>query len=217
MDYNVAAGQFLINQHNLLKSCVYFAVRKCIKMNWLNNNDQFLFPNKKWEKDKIFQTDCLIYTLFNNKIQSRYGTNHWIPFTEQELNSRAKFDSNFMTDFIKGKIKHSGNGNLLEKEKQRTTPLEFSDEAKVVFEAGKNLWIYYHQSIKNIPVLGGKANVNASLYDIREYFQGRNEKGKMNNKSQDETYNQFISDLRKALQVLAKKIEPKVYEYGFLK
>ncbi|MCL2118798.1 MAG: hypothetical protein FWH27_10275, partial [Planctomycetaceae bacterium] len=60
-------------------------------------------------------------------------------------------------------------------------------------------------------------NVNASLYDIREHFQGRNDKGKMNNTSDDETYNELIGNLRSALKVLATKIEPKVYEYGFLK
>ena len=60
-------------------------------------------------------------------------------------------------------------------------------------------------------------NVNASLYDIREYFQGRNEKGKMNNNSTDENYNKLIENLRDALKLLAQKIEPKVYEYEFLK
>jgi len=39
----------------------------------------------------------------------------------------------------------------------------------------------------------------------------------MNNKSNDETYNALIADLRSALKTLAAKIEPKVYEYGFLK
>jgi hypothetical protein len=59
--------------------------------------------------------------------------------------------------------------------------------------------------------------VNAGLYDIREYFQGRNENGKMNNASEDEKYNELLANLRSALLVLAKKIEPKVYEYEFLK
>jgi hypothetical protein len=39
----------------------------------------------------------------------------------------------------------------------------------------------------------------------------------MNNKSDDEHYMKLISDLRTQLKILAKKIEPKVYEYGFLK
>jgi hypothetical protein len=35
-----------------------------------------------------------------------------------------------------------------------------------------------------------------ALYDIREYFQGRNDKGRMNSRSSDETYTLLISDLR---------------------
>jgi hypothetical protein len=63
----------------------------------------------------------------------------------------------------------------------------------------------------------GTYNVNASLYDIKEFFQQRNANGKMNNKSEDEKYNELIGNLREALKVLAQKIEPKVYEHGFLK
>jgi hypothetical protein len=39
----------------------------------------------------------------------------------------------------------------------------------------------------------------------------------MNNASNDEKYNELIDNLRIALKILAKKIEPKVYEYEFLK
>jgi hypothetical protein len=62
-----------------------------------------------------------------------------------------------------------------------------------------------------------KYNPNASLYDIREYFQGRNEAGKMNNKSTNEEYSKLIAKLRDKLKLLAVKIQPKVYEYGFLR
>lgn len=53
-------------------------------------------------------------------------------------------------------------------------------------------------------------------YDIKEYFQGRNEKGRMNSTSADEKYNKLIGLLRSKLKILATKIEPKVYEHGFL-
>ena len=97
-----------------------------------------------------------------------------------------------------------------------STPLEFSTEAQNVFDAGRELWRYYH-SINRDAVVAATYNVNASLYDIREYFQGRNEGGKMNNKSNDEKYSLLIGSLRDALKVLGLKIQPKVYEYGFLK
>ncbi len=88
-------------------------------------------------------------------------------------------------------------------------PLEFSLEAQNVFDAGSELWRYYHSQ--------PRSNVNASLYDIREYFQGRNEGGKMNNKSADERYDLLITNLRVCLKVLGLKIQPKIYKHGFLR
>jgi hypothetical protein len=38
----------------------------------------------------------------------------------------------------------------------------------------------------------------------------------MKQKSDDETYNDLIKSLRQNMSVLAEKIKPKVYEYGFL-
>ncbi len=215
MVYNKEAGQFLITSKNLIQASIYYAVRHCIAQTWLNDRDQFLYPNKKWNKDNEFQNDCLTFTLFKNNIQSQFGTNHWIPFTEQEVNAREKFESNFMSNFIKGKHKPSGKSGItlsiiFEPEvSYNNSPLTFSLEATAVFDAGRELWLYYHKQ--------PGCNVNASLYDIREYFQGRNETGKMNNKSSDATYMLLIDDLREKLRQLAKKIEPKVYEYEFLK
>ncbi len=200
---------------NFIESCVGYAVRMCIDANWLNDRDQFLYPDKQWKTDKEFQNDCLAFTLFSNEIQSKFGTNHWIPFSENEINANEKFESNFMTDFIKGKIKSEKIPEVLLFENDTRVgvydnlPRQFSDEAKVVFDAGRELWKYYH--------LQKDINVNASLYDIREYFQGRNDKGRMNARSNDPRYTELISKLRSKLNLLAEKITPKIYEYGFLK
>jgi len=202
----------VISFKNILETCVYISVRHCKDSTWLNDRDQFLFPNKKWEKDKDFQNDCLAFALFHsqNKITSKAGTNHWIPFSESEVNSHEKFDSNFMSKFINGKLKIEKSADLLKKASSITTEkLEFSLEAKAVFDAGRQLWLYYHAQ--------PNCNVNASLYDIREHFQSRNTTGKMNNKSEDKNYTKLIASLRDNLKILAKKIEPKVYEYEFLK
>ncbi len=201
---------FNITKKNLFVSAIYFSVRLCNERSWLNDRDQFLYPNNGWQTDTEFQNDCLVFTLFHgqNRISSKEGLNHWIPFAEDEVNARERFDSHFMNDFLKGKIKVANTG-LFDVQPQRDTPLEFSPEAHAVFDAGREIWKYYH-SKPNV-------NVNASLYDIKEYFQGRNEKGKMNNKSTDETYTSLMVNLRDKLKQLAEKIEPKIYEYGFLK
>jgi hypothetical protein len=205
-----------INNTNILEIAVYLSVRHSITATWLNDRDQFLYPNESWQTDKEFQNDCLTFALFHsqNRISCKDGTNHWIPFTEAEVNASEKFESNFMTQFLQGKIKpdDAKNDNLFivsEPKAHYEVPLTFSEKAMAVFDSGRELWKYYHSK--------SDVNVNASLYDIREYFQGRNASGKMKNKSQDEMYNKLIADLRQSLKILAKKIEPKVYEYGFLK
>ena len=115
-----------------------------------------------------------------------------------------------MTDFIAGRINHEHLGEQLSLiKKHENASLEFSDASKAVFEAGRKLWKYY--------LAQPNCNVNASLYDIREYFQGRDDKGKMNSKSDDTSYSELIGNLRSALNVLEKKIQPKIYKYGFLK
>ena len=204
-----------VTLNNLVEMSIYYAIRQAIEATWLNDRDQFLYPNDDWKAGKEFENDCLAFTLFSNIIQSQFGTNYWIPFTEQEVNAQEKFASNFMTDFINGKLKaeQKSQNTLFEHEAtngaQHNQPRQFSAEAKAVFDAGRALWKYYHQQ-KDI-------NVNASFYDIREYFQGRNAAGRMNAKSEDITYTALIGELRNKLNVLADKIKPKIFEYGFLK
>jgi hypothetical protein len=182
-----------ITTKNLIVASIYVSIRQVIEATWLNDRDQFLYPNEKWETDTVFQNDCLVNILFNNVIQSAHGTNHWIPFTENEVDAKEKFESNFMSKYLKDKT--------------------CSPEARSVLSAGLELWKYYHAKIKN----NNTASVNASFYDIREFFQGRKDSGAMNTKSDNETYNTLIKALRERHKPLAKKIEPKVYEYGFLK
>lgn len=199
-----------ITKFNLIEICIYNSVRHIVESTWINNRDQFLFPKNEWVNDYDFKNDCFTYSLFDNIIQSNHDINNWIPFSEKEVNSREKFKSHFMTDFIAGKLDKKDSYKLnLDESTEENKALVFSLEAQNVFNAGRELWKYYHKQ--------PECNVNASLYDIREWFQGRNESGKMNNKSTDEHYNKLISELRDSLKILAKKIEPKIYEYGFLK
>ena len=203
-----------VTQNNLIEMSIYVTIRQVIEATWLNDRDQFLYPNDDWKTDKEFQNDCLAYTLFSNNISVKFGINHWIPFTEQEVNAREKFASNFMTDFIGGKLKaEQSGGTLFDKHHASGScdhqPRRFSAEAAAVFDAGRELWKYYHGQ--------RDANTDASLYDIREYFQGRSDAGRMNSRSDDETYTKLIADLRGKLNLLADKITPKIYQYEFLK
>jgi hypothetical protein len=205
----------IITEKNLIECVIFYAARHVIPATWLNDRDQFLYPKEGWKYDKDFHNDCLAYALFNNNIQREYGVNHWIPFTEQEVGAPDNFKSHFMSDFIAGKLATTdlfGNNETL----IPSEPIQFSPAAQAVMDTGRKIWIYY---MKQKPKTYGAdpINVNASFYDIRAYFQGRDEKGKMNNDSKDETYMALLRELRTYQKVLAKQIEKKVYLYGFLK
>ena len=212
-------AKFVITKNNFQVSCIYFSVRQCIPQSWLNDRDQFLYPNDGWKTDLEFQSDCLAYTLFHgqNRISATHGINHWIPFTESEVNAKQAFESTFMIDFLKGRLKKENSTDLGLIETANSIydgsqKIIFSEEANAVFEAGKELYKYYYSK----PHVTKEAN-NASFYDIRAAFQGTGASGKMNNTSTDEHYNELIAELRARQKILAKKIEQKVYEYGFLK
>lgn len=211
-----------IHQETLIVASIFLAVRHCIERTWLNDRDQFLYPHDTWQEDYEFQTDCLAYTLFHtqNRITTAEGTNHWIPFTEEEVGAKERFKSHFMTDFIGGRLGDGVStlfGGTLFGEEEVTrhsyptggTPITFSPEAQHLFEAGCKLWHYYH----TMP----DANPNASYYDIRDYFQGRNARGEMNSSSEDAQYTLLVNNLREAVTYLGDhKIAPKVYKHGFL-
>ncbi|MBO7599471.1 MAG: hypothetical protein J6T70_20750 [Bacteroidales bacterium] len=207
--------QWQITKNNLIESCIYFSVRKCIEQSWINHYDQFLYPNDNWKTDSEFQTNCLVWTIFNdkNRLNSKADTNHWIPYSETEVNSKEMFKSHFMKNFIDGKIKAEKQDNDLFSsdtvETQNFASLQFGETANSVMSAGRELWRYYHTKTD--------VNPNASLYDIKEYFQGRNENGTMNSSSTDPIYTDLFDKLKTALRALREEIKPKVYEYGFLK
>lgn len=212
---------------------VYFSVRHCFEQDWLNDRDQFLYPNKDWEYDNVFQGDCLVYALFHgqNRISCQDGINHFIPYTEKEVDAKETFSSHFLTDYMKGIIKKEYmvipndkgdeivHKDLFDKktsiinEDIHSEPLSFSDAANAVLNAGRELWHYYHQQ--------PNAKADASFYDIRLFFQGthkdKNGKDLMNNGSSDMKYMGLLKDLRIRMKDLSLQIAPKIYEYGFLK
>ena len=88
-----ASGRgFFINQENIWKVAIVFAVRILIPHTWQNHNDQFLQPSQPLTDE--FKSDCLVWMLFAGKNLTagadglRWNdrdwslVNHFIPFTE---------------------------------------------------------------------------------------------------------------------------------------
>ncbi len=208
---------FAITSSNILFGSVFFSIRHCIKATWQNDRDQFYAPyDDAFQDDSEFKNNCLTFMLFHtqNRITTTQGTNHFIPFSETEVNAKERYSSHALLDFLKGKIKEEGDSLFLNAKKENK-PLEFNQSASRVFDAGREIYHHYHtQDSTNRPY-----NANISLYDIKEFFQGRNAQGKLNlpAKAKDKHYKQLYANLQDALKDLAKEIQPKVYEYGFLR
>ncbi len=200
----------VISPSNFLYCFILYSVRHCIPATWINNRDQFLYPKDSWIKDREFHNDCLAYTLFHgqNRISCKQGINHFIPFREIEVGAKDSYKSRFMIDYLAGKIQPLEKNQIFAQKSQKFEPVVFSAEAQAVMDCGKELFKYYHQQ--------DGSNADVSLYDIRIRFQGVDAKGRMNPSSNDEKYNELLQNLREAQKILAKKIEQKVYEHGFL-
>lgn len=208
---------FPIIATTILLVSVFFSIRHCIKATWQNDRDQFYAPyDDAFQNDSEFKNNCLIFMLFHtqNRITTTQGTNHFIPFSEDEVNAKERYSSHALLDFLKGGIKEEGDSLFLNAKKENK-PLKFSPSASKVFDAGKEIYRHYHTQASTNRLY----NANASLYDIKEFFQGRNAQGKLNlpTKAKDEHYKQLYANLQDALKDLAKEIQPKVYEYGFLR
>ncbi len=208
---------FPIIATTILLVSVFFSIRHCIKATWQNDRDQFYAPyDDAFQDDSEFKNNCLIFMLFHtqNRITSSQGTNHFIPFSETEVNAKERYSSHALLDFLKGGIKEEGDSLFLNAKKENK-PLEFSLCASKVFDAGREIYRHYHTQAST----NRHYNANASLYDIKEFFQGRNAQGKLNlpAKAKDGYYKQLYANLQDALKDLAKEIQPKVYEYGFLR
>lgn len=194
--YSSARG-FLVTQENLWQAAVVFSVRRLIKPTWLNDRDQFLQPSKSLAED--FKSDCLVWMLFNGSNltagadELRWNdrdwsiTNHFIPFSESEVGANARFESDFMVQYIAG--------------------MKFSSEAQAVLDKGLELFKRFHTTsfpnkIRQEYKLG---RADSGWYQVRRSLE-----------AYGETQLTDFEPFKEAYQALSEKLRPQVFEYGFL-
>ena len=193
-------GLYITNQ-NLWQVAVAYSVRRLIRPSWLNDRDQFLQPNQSLTED--FKTDCLIWMLFNRTQRTASANdlewngkkwsivNHFIPFTEEEVGAPGRFESDFMVQYMADKI--------------------FSAESMLILAEGKKLWQAYF-SKTDVRTVRDELKLNRAdvgWYQIRKALQARNSSG-------DFTPVSFKA-FEEAYKALTEKLQPMVYELGFLK
>lgn len=194
-------GGLYITSDNLDKAAIVFSVRRLVKPTWLNDRDQFLQPTEPLTDE--FKSDCLVWTLFNGSNLTASANdlewngrkwsivNHFIPFTESEVNSPERFESDFMAQYLADK--------------------QLSNEAEAVLNEGRKLWCaYFEQDINSSIREKYKLNrADVGWYQIRKTLQEINEQGF----AREISFKAFEA----AYQALTDKLLPQVYDLGFLK
>lgn len=198
--YGSARGYF-INPENLWQVAIVFSVRRLVKPTWLNDRDQFLIPTEPLTDG--FKNDCLIWMLFNGSNLTASANelewndkkwsivNHFIPFTEEEVNAPDRFESDFMVQYLKDK--------------------KLSKEAKVILEKGKQLWKSYfeHTDVRTVKDELKLNRADVGWYQIRNALKKRNESGDFVPVS--------FKPFEESYKALSEKLQPQVYELGFLR
>ena len=190
-----------VNENNIEEVSISFAVRRLIDFNWLNDRDQFLQPTEPLTQE--FKTDCLLWMLFNGSNLTASANelewndrkwsivNHFIPFTEEEVGANDRFESDFMVQYLRDK--------------------KLSAEAKLVLAEGRKLWSAYFQQT-DVRSVRDELKLNrpdVGWYQIRNALKKRNESGDFMPVS--------FKPFEEAYKALTEKLQPMVYELGFLK
>ncbi len=194
-------GAIYITPENVWKCAILYTVRRIIKQTWLNDRDQFLQPTAPLTEE--FKSDCLLWMLFNgsnltasaNDLEWNGKTwsivNHFIPYAEAEVNAPDRFESDFMVQYLKDK--------------------KLSAEAKEVLKQGKVLWQAYfaHTDNRNVRDELKLNRADVGWYQIRKALQARN--------SNSDYAPVSFKPFEEAYKALTEKLQPMVYELGFLK
>jgi hypothetical protein len=194
-------GAFFVNPENLWQAAIVFTVRRVIKQTWLNDRDQFLQPTEYLSGE--FKNDCLIWMLFHGSNLTASANdlewngkkwaivNHFIPYTETEVNAPDRFESDFMVQYLAKK--------------------KLSKEAKTVLDAGRELWqAYFSQTdVRSVRDELKLNRADVGWYQIRNALKKRNESG-------DYAPIDF-GNFETAYKTLSEKLQPQVFELGFLR
>jgi hypothetical protein len=190
-----------ITKENLRQASIVFTVQRIIKPTWINDRDQFLQPSV--ELNDEFKSDCLVLMLFNwsnltasaddleRNNRKRSIINHFIPYTEAEVDSPERFESDFMVQYMSDK--------------------KFSSDAQAVLDEWKKLWKAYfaHTDPHTVRDELKLNRADVGRYQIRKALAKRNESGDFPPVS-------FVN-FETAYKTLTEKLRPLVYEYGFLR
>jgi len=195
----VSAGALSVTPENFEQAMIVHMVRRLPKATWLNDRDQFLQPNKPLSRN--FIADAVIWSLFSASNQTaslrdvEYEgeiyqiRNNFYPFEVSEVKSWE-----CTSEKIKSRLEAATEDRFAAKW-LKANRADISSEAQAVLNAGKAIYKRFYAEMERLDVFRWKiTDWDAGWYQIR-----------------------MSLGISVDLSSLSKKLEPKIYELGFLR
>lgn len=182
---------------------IIHAIRRIPKSDWLNNRDQFMQPTKKLSRE--FITDCVLWSLFS-------PSNQTVSLRNVEYEGEIYRMKNNLFPFLLSKIQKwkvtepNIRAQIAASKEDRFAALwidehksEFSAEGKRLLAAGETVYKKFYERLKELDRKKWKIeDYDAGWYQVRMSLED-------------------IDEVKKRLGELGEKIEPLIYELGFLR
>lgn len=201
-----------INENNFEKCLSLFTARRLIKANWINQKEEYMIPDTENPVYKHWIDDCIIYSLFENSAyqsslreiivsgQTYNILNQFFFMSNNDIRSLA--NENYNDDVFKDTKLFQDERFMYMYLKQRS----LSVEGKEVLEKAKEL---VTKSFK----YREEFNISNPEYQINTWDAGWYQlKALMKQYMKNE-----LKEFDELFSILVTKMEPQVYELGFLK
>ncbi|MBR3049888.1 MAG: hypothetical protein IKG61_00370 [Selenomonadaceae bacterium] len=195
----VSAGALSITPENFEQAMIVHMVRRLPKATWLNDRDQFLQPNKILPRE--FVTDAVIWSLFapSNQTASLRDVeyegeiyqirNNFFPFALSELKSWE-----CTLPAIKARLE-AATEDRFAATWIKNNRADLSSEALAILSAGRDIYKRFYAELDKVDVWRWKIDDwDAGWYQVR-----------------------MALNAKLTLDELTNKLEPQIYELGFLR
>jgi len=188
-----------ITPENFEQAMIVHMVRRLPKATWLNDRDQFLQPNKELPRE--FITDAVIWSLFAPSNQTASLKD--VEYEGEVYRIRNNFYPFLLTEVKSWACSSISIAAQLEMAQEdrfaalwiKNNRADLSSEAQAILNAGREIYKRFYAELRSLDVRQWKIdNWDAGWYQIR-----------------------MSLDAKLSLEELSKKLEPQIYELGFLR
>ena len=202
---------FGLSPDNFIRCTSLFSARKLIDNIWFNHNDEYMKPNTEHEKWSEFESDSVIYSLFN---------------TSSNQSSLRKIEYKGKVYDIRNEFFWMSKSDIMQLAEDNSNDFAY-DDARTSDERFVYTWLQSHNLSKEAQAVLDKAiEMVKKSFKYRELFAEDNPNYQISNWDAGfyqlkALWKQYLpddfSEFKSLYKALADKMRPMVYELGFLR